>query len=94
MIDKIIFNLERKKYFFLASLFGVLVKEGLGVRIISTIILAYNIYKYNEIIKTSWMYYAMTCIPFVYICLAIMLVIGNFVLYKSKNDYMNLFINM
>ncbi len=94
MIDKFIFNLERKKYFFLSALFGVLVKEGLGVRIISAIILTYNTYKYNEIIKTAWIYYAMTCIPFFYICLAIVLVIGNFVLYKYKNDYMSLFIKM
>ncbi|WIG79999.1 hypothetical protein KFZ67_20755 (plasmid) [Photobacterium damselae] len=96
MIDKIIFNLERKKYFFLAASFGVLVKEGLGVRIILAIIPAYNIYKYNEFnsffyLKTSWMYYAMIYIPFVYICLLIILVIGNFVLYKSNNDYINLF---
>ncbi|HIF9215735.1 TPA: hypothetical protein ACX6QF_001213 [Photobacterium damselae] len=96
MIDKIIFNLGRNKYFFLAASFGVLVKEGLGIRIISAIIPAYNIYKYNVFnsffyLKTSWLYSAMICIPFVYIFLAIILVIGNFVLYKSNNDYMNLF---
>lgn len=91
MLDKIIIKLERKRLFFLATLFTILIKEGAGAKIVSSIIPAYNIYKYNEFgliyySKTSWEYDVMLYVPVVYICLTIFLVISHFLLYITNKS--------